>query len=88
MQGFHVYQDIWTHIIVEVLACRREATNIEERYAIAVNKTEEVVGHVPRKILFLCAAFILPDHINYNHAKTCMDNQKNQHFSYGSPGEK
>ena len=63
-----MYQDVWTPIIVEVLACRRETTNIEERYAIAVVKTEEVFGHVPRKISFLCAAFILPDHI-YNHAK-------------------
>ena len=55
-------------IIVEVLTCRRETTNIEDRYAIAVNKTEEVFGHVPCKISFLCAAFILPDHV-YNHAK-------------------
>ena len=68
MRGFHVYQDVWTLIIGEVLACRRETTNIEDRYAIAVNKTEEVIGHVPRKISFLCAAFILPDHV-YNHVK-------------------
>ena len=79
-----MYQDVWTPIIVEVLACRRETTNIEERYAIAVVKTEEVVGHVPRKI-----SFILPDHINFIITrKFCTDNQKNQHFSYGSPGEK
>ena len=51
VRGFHVYQDIWTPIIGKVhLAYRRETTN---RYAIAVHKTEEVVGHVPRKILFL-----------------------------------
>ena len=68
VSGFHVYQDVWTPIIVEVLACRRETTNIEERYAIAVNKMEEVVRHVPCKMLFLCAAFILLDHI-YNHVK-------------------
>ena len=61
--GFHVYQDVWTPIIVEILACRRETTNIEERYAIAVNKTEEVVGHVLRKISFLCAAFIAGPHL-------------------------
>ena len=44
VRGFHVYQDVWTSIIVEVLACRRETTNIEDRYAIAINKTEEVVS--------------------------------------------
>ena len=68
VHGFHVYQDIWTPIIVKVLACWREMTNIEDRYAIAINKMEEVVGHVPCKISFLCAAFILPYHV-YNHAK-------------------
>ena len=58
MRGFHVYQDVWTLIIGKVLACRRETTNIEDKYAIAMYKTEEVVGHVPCKILFLFAAFI------------------------------
>ena len=58
VRGFHVYQDVWNPIIGKVLACRRQTTNIEDRYAIAVYKAEEVVGHVPRKILFLCAAFI------------------------------
>ena len=47
VRNFHVYQDIWTPVIGKVLAYRREMTNIEDRYAIAVNKTEEVVGHVP-----------------------------------------
>ena len=68
VHGFHVYQDVWTPIIVEVLACRREMTNIENRYAITVNNTEEVVGHVPRNISSLYAAFILLDHV-YNCTK-------------------
>ena len=72
VRGFHVYQDVWTPIIGKALACQRETINIEDRYVIAVNKTEVDVGNMPCKILFLCAAFILLD----------------QHFSYGSPGEK
>ena len=51
--GFHVYQDVWMAIIVEVLACQRETTNMEDRYAIAINKMEEVVGHALCKISFL-----------------------------------
>ena len=43
MRGFHVYQDVWTPIIGEVLACRREMTNIEDRYAIAVYKMEKLL---------------------------------------------
>ena len=35
---------------------------------MAVTKTEEIVDHVPCKIFFLCAAFILPDDV-YNHVK-------------------
>ena len=56
--GFHVYQDVWTPVMGEILVCRRETANIEDRYAVAVYKSEEMVGHVPRKISFLCAAFI------------------------------
>ena len=58
VHGFHVYQDIWTPVMGEILVCRRETTNVEDRYAVAVYKSEEVVGYVPRKISFLCAAFI------------------------------
>ena len=52
VHGFHIYQDVWTpvHVVGEVLGCRRETTNTEDRYAVAVYKSEEVVGHVPRKI--------------------------------------
>ena len=51
VRGFHVYQDIWTPVMGEILVCRRETTNVEDRYAAAVYKSEEVVGHVPHKIL-------------------------------------
>ena len=58
VRGFHIYQNVWTPVVGEVLGCRRETTNTEDRYAVAVYKSEEVVGHVPRKISCLCAAFI------------------------------
>ena len=58
VRGFHIYQDVWTPAVGEVLGCRRETTNTEDRYAVAVYKSEEVVGHVPRKISCLSAAFI------------------------------
>ena len=42
----------------ELLTCQRELDNAEDRYAVAVCKGEDIVGHVPRKILFLCSVFI------------------------------
>lgn len=58
VRGFHVYQDVWVPVIGETLPCRRETDNSEDRYAVAYYKSEEVVGHVPRKISRLCAAFL------------------------------
>lgn len=58
VRGFHVYQDVWAPVIGEILICQRETGNLEDRYAVAVYKSEEVVGHVPRKISSLCAAFL------------------------------
>ena len=58
VHGFHMYQDVWVSVIGETLPCRRETDNSEDRYAIAYYKSEEVVGHVPRKISRLCAAFL------------------------------
>ena len=53
-----MYQEVWTPVMGEILVCQRETSNTEDRYTIAVYKSEEVVGHVPHKILFHCAAFV------------------------------
>ena len=57
VRGFHVYQDVWVPVIGETLPCHRETDNSEDRYAVAYYKSE-VVGHVPRNISSLCAAFL------------------------------
>jgi len=49
--GFHVYQDVWLPVMGETLLGLREDDNSEDRYAVAYYKSEEVVGHVLRKIL-------------------------------------
>ena len=58
MHGFNVYQDTCTPVVGEILVCRREMPNVEDRHDITVYKSDEVVGYVPCKILFPCAAFI------------------------------
>ena len=58
IRGYHVYQDRWVPIIGEWLECTRQPENPRDRYAIAVCKGAEIVGHVPRYISTLCSLFI------------------------------
>ena len=45
-------------VLGEILVCERELDNMEDRYAVAGLKDEDVFGHIPRKISFLCSVFI------------------------------
>ena len=56
--GYRVYQDRWLPIIGEWLECRRESGNPRDRCAVALCKSGEIVGHVPRYISTLCSLFI------------------------------
>ena len=59
IRGHHVYSSsTWTPVLHELLTCQRELDNAEDRCAVAVRKGEDIVGHVPRKISFLCSVFI------------------------------
>ena len=44
----------------ELLSCKRELDNsAEDQYVIAVCRVDGiVVGHIPKKLSFLCAVFI------------------------------
>ena len=56
--GYHVYRDNWTPVIGERLNCEREEENPRDRYAVAIRKSGDTVGHVPRSISTLCSVFI------------------------------
>ena len=58
VRGYHVYQDNWTPVIGERLNCEREEENPRDRYAVAIRKSGDTVGHVPRSISMLCSVFI------------------------------
>ena len=53
---YHVYKDFWKAVIDEELECK--CTNSKDRYAVAVFKNGEIVGHLPRKISRVCSLFI------------------------------
>ena len=58
IRGFHVYREIWTPVIGEVLTCKRQPSNMVDRYAVRVVKGTETVGHLPKKILKIFSLFI------------------------------
>ena len=47
IRGYHVCKDKWDPVVGEVLACKRESTNAQDRYVIAVQKNGTIVGHLP-----------------------------------------
>ena len=49
VQGYHVYQRLWTATFCENLSFRQEPINENDRYAVAVTKEQSVIGHIPCK---------------------------------------
>ena len=78
VRGFHIYQDVWIPVVGEVLGCRREMTNteFEDRYTVAVYKSEEVdiTQWVPDATLTQYTAALLIAQ------KFSADNPRNHHF--------
>ena len=58
VRGHHVYKDRWTPRLGETLQCLREEENRTDRFAVAVYKDLNIVGHVPRAISTLCSVFL------------------------------
>jgi len=58
VRGFHVYSTIWNPTLGEILPCRRELTNVTDRYAVAVLESGTIVGHLPRKFSKIFSLFI------------------------------
>ena len=52
------YQGNWTSIIGKQLNCEREDENPRDRYAVAIKRSGNILGHVPRNISTLCSLFL------------------------------
>ena len=46
--GYHVYQGNWTTTIGEQLNCEREDENPRNLYSLAIKRSGNIVGHMPR----------------------------------------
>ena len=61
VRGVHAYKDIWEPREGEVLLLKREPDNIEDRFAVAVIKSEQIVGHVPKTLAPVISQFLKRD---------------------------
>ena len=59
--GYHVYRDIWTPEIGEILSCEVDPTNPFDCYAVSVISDGETVGHVPRTVSKTITNILLAD---------------------------
>ena len=58
IRRYHVYEEVWSSVIGEVLVCRRDTRNRHDPFAVATCKGTTVVGHVPRRISAICYVFL------------------------------
>ena len=58
VRGYHVYKDVWSAALGELLSCQREPTNTRDPFAVAVVRSLVTVGHIPRKISSICSMFL------------------------------
>ncbi len=55
IRGYHVYKDVWTAPLGEVLTCQNEFGNVVDPYDVAIiTSYNTTVGHVPRCISAVC----------------------------------
>ena len=57
VQGYHIYKTFWMASSGEVVPCIKESSNPHDPFAVAVRSGTNIVGHVPKKFLPLCALF-------------------------------
>ena len=58
IRGYYIYKDVWDSEIGERLSCQVERNNRHNTHAVAVIKSSNVVGHLPRKISLICSLFL------------------------------
>ena len=46
IKGYHVYQEVWSPELHEMLSSVPEPRNIVDKYAVSVQRDDEVVGHL------------------------------------------
>ena len=58
VRGYHVYQNIWTATIGEVLSCEKEPRNAADPYTVATVSAGVIVGHVSQEFSCVFLTFL------------------------------
>ena len=61
IRGHHVYKEIWTPFVGEVLRVEQETHNAQDRFAVAIVKDDIIVSYVPHEVSCLVWHFIEHD---------------------------
>ena len=61
VRGHHIYKTVWTPFVGEILLVQQEDHNPEDSFTVAILKSGEIVGHVPREISRIVWYFIEHD---------------------------
>merc|ERR1719494_233667 len=57
--GHCIHKDIWTMILDQKLATNKEKNNPLSKFAVAVIRDDQIVGHLQKDISKLCAGALL-----------------------------
>ena len=55
--GYHIYEHKWEAAVGELLDCHREPDHANSCYAMAVVKSETIVGNLPKKLSRILSLF-------------------------------
>ena len=61
IRGHHVFKRVWTPVVSEVLAVKRETGNTKDRFVVSVCKYGAIVGHISRECSMVCWHFLRHD---------------------------
>ena len=61
---YYIYKFVWNPAIGDILICKRESGNDNDRFAVAVSPLEAIsesmiVGHIPQVISRICWYFLI-----------------------------
>ena len=53
-----MYKEVWEAAVGEVLICEGVSDNVSDKYAVAVKKEGDVIGHLPQKLSKVYSLFL------------------------------
>ena len=64
VRGHHIYKEVWSPVVGELLPVLQESNNVHDRRAVAVFRDGNIGGHIPRELSrIFWFNYYLVDHI-------------------------